>query len=111
VFALPAGHVIATSILLDGRAALRAFFGVGGYPVRGLGVILTFLQPSLDERAWGGQMVVKGATETEVMFARAMDYRYHSVQVLLSNATFNSKFAIRGRTPLQIFLIIHERPE
>jgi len=44
-----ANHVVASSVLLYGSSTLRALLGVGRDPVAGLTVIVTLLDPFLDE--------------------------------------------------------------
>ena len=51
MFALPACHMVATTVLLDSRLAFGAFLCVGGYPVCCFRVIFALLQPLLDKRA------------------------------------------------------------
>ena len=43
-----ANHVITTSVLFDDRPAFGTLFGVGGYPIGSLGVVVAFLNPFLD---------------------------------------------------------------
>ena len=46
-----ANHMVATSILLYGSSTLWALLGVGRDPVAGLTVVITLLDPLLDEVA------------------------------------------------------------
>lgn len=38
-------HVVTAAVFLDGHVAFRAFFGVCGYPVGGLRVVVAFFNP------------------------------------------------------------------
>jgi hypothetical protein len=108
MLALSAGHVVATTVLLNGGLALGAFLCVRRYPVGGLRIILALFKPLLYERARGRQMVVEIAPETKVVFARAVHCWHDFMQVLLSDTTFNSEFTIRSWAPLKIIFIVHE---
>ena len=46
---LPADHVIAASVLLDGGLAFGTLFRVGRDPIRGLGVVVAFAGPLSDQ--------------------------------------------------------------
>ena len=65
--------MIATPILLDGGSALWTLLGVGGDPVAGLAVVVTFLDPLLDEVASDGIVPVFTAGEAEGVAAGALD--------------------------------------
>ena len=65
--------MIATPILLDGGSALWTLLGVGGDPVAGLAVVVTFLDPLLDEVASDGIVPVFTAGEAEGVAAVAPD--------------------------------------
>ena len=65
--------MIATSILLDGGSALWTLLGVGGDPVAGLAVVVTFLDPLLNEVASDGIVPVFTAGEAEGVAAGALD--------------------------------------
>ena len=47
VFALSTSHVIASSVLLHWRFALRTIFRIGVFPMRRLGIVFAFLGPEL----------------------------------------------------------------
>ncbi len=68
--------MVAATVLLDRRLALWTLFGVGGYPVGRLRVILALLQPLLDQCAWTRPVVVEGASEAEWM-ATGTGHRRH----------------------------------
>ena len=65
--------MIATPILLDGGSALWTLLGVGGDPVAGLAVVVTFLDPLLNEVASDGIVPVFTAGEAEGVSAGAFD--------------------------------------
>ena len=70
---VPADHVVAPAVLLDGSLALGALLGVGRDPVGGLRVVVALLDPPLDERAADGVVPVLGAGEAEEVAALALD--------------------------------------
>jgi hypothetical protein len=58
VLALPASHVVTTTILLDGRVALGTLFGVCRNPVSCFRVIFALLHPQLDKHTRGRLVVI-----------------------------------------------------
>lgn len=69
MLALAACHMVTAPIFLNGRVALGALLGVGGDPVSRLRVILTLLQPHLDQRTRSRLVVVQTAAKAKIMLA------------------------------------------
>ena len=92
--------MIAASILFYGRIALWTFLRVCRNPIRGLGIILAFLQPLLDKRAGCRLVVGKCAAEAEAVFASAMDRWNDTAEFALFDATVNGIDALWCWTPL-----------
>jgi hypothetical protein len=99
VFALTAGHMITTAILFNRRYASGALFGVGGYPVGSLGVVLAFLEPHHDQCTRGGLMIGNRTAETEFMFTSAPNGWDYASQVAGFYCTVNSILAVWCRAP------------
>ena len=65
--------MIATSFLLNGGPTLRTLLGIGRDPVGGLAVVVTLLNPLLDEVAPDGVMPVLRAGEAEHVTAPTLN--------------------------------------
>jgi hypothetical protein len=52
-------------------------------------------------------VVCQRAPKAEPMLAVAHHRRYDAAEISLLNATLDSVLAVRGRTPLKIFLVVH----
>ena len=52
-------------------------------------------------------MVIERASKTETVLAIAVHGGHDVVQISLFDTTINSKYALWGRTPLQILLVVH----
>ena len=109
--AFPTRHVITSSVLLDRRMAPGAFFRVRRDPVGRFGIVFTFLQPHFHQATWRRLVVIQGAAKTEKVLAEALDRRDYTTQVTLFDGTVNGILAIRGRTPFQVFLVVHVGPD
>ena len=68
-----AHHVVASTILFDGRTAGRALFGVGRYPVGRLRVVVTLFDPLLDEMTSHWIVPILRAGKAECMSTQALD--------------------------------------
>lgn len=66
-------HVIAAPVLLNGGVTLGTLLGVGRDPVAGLTVVVTLLDPFLDEVTSDGVVPVLSTVETEHMVAPTLD--------------------------------------
>jgi hypothetical protein len=102
--------VVATAILLNGRVAFGALFGICRNPVGCFRVVFTLLQPQLDKHARGRLMVVELTSETEAVTTIAVDGRNDLVKFFLFDCTIDSIDAVGGRTPPKIILVINVRP-
>ena len=69
-----ADHVVAAAVLLDGGAALGALLGVGGDPVARLTVVVTLLDPLLDQMASDRVVPVFAAVEAERVGASTLNW-------------------------------------
>jgi len=65
IITFPTSHMVTPAILLDRGTTFRAFLGVCADPICGLGIILAFLKPFLDECAETGLVVRETTAETE----------------------------------------------
>ena len=68
-----ADHVVAAPVLLYGGVAGGALLGVGRDPVARLAVVVTLLDPLLDQVAADGVMPVLAALEAEQVATPALD--------------------------------------
>ena len=98
--------MITTSILLNGRMTFGTFFSVGRDPIRGLRVVLTFLQPFLDQNTWAWTVIVESATETKRVSTLTDHRRYDLVKLPLCDRTIDRVLAFGCRTPFHIILVI-----
>ena len=107
MLALTACHVVAATILLDCRIAFRTLLGIGRDPVGGFGVVLTLLDPLLDQGAWRRLVIFESATEAKAVFASTFDSWNDAIEILFLDCTFNCVLTIRRRAPLEVLLVIH----
>lgn len=107
MLAFAAGHVVAAAVLLDRRLALGAFLGVGRNPVGRFRVILTLLQPHLDELAGSGLVVVECASEAEPVLTSATHCRHDAGKFSRLYRAVDGVFTVGGRTPLEIVLVVN----
>lgn len=101
--------MVAAAVLFDCGVASWTLFRVGTYPVGGLGVVFTFLEPSLDENARSGLVVGEGAAETPVITAAAVYGGYDLAELLLLYTTVYGVYAIWRWTPLEVVFVINVR--
>jgi hypothetical protein len=107
VAAFSAGHVVASAILLDGGLAFGALFGMCRYPVGSFRVVLTFLDPLVDQRAWSRLVIVEGAAEAEGMSTVAIDCGDDLMEFPLLDGAIDRIYAIGGGTPFEIVFVVH----
>lgn len=107
MLAFSTGHMIATTVFLNRRPALRAFLGVCRYPVRCFRVILALLQPLLDQRTGSRLMISQGAPKAEAIIACTGNRRYNTSKVSLLDTAFDRIFTVWCWTPFEVFLVIH----
>jgi hypothetical protein len=103
------GHVVTSTILLNGRVTSGTFFGIGGDPICCFGVVFAFLEPFLNKWAETGLVVGEGTSETEAVAAAATDGGDNMVELGGGDVTFDSVFAVWRRTPFQVVIIIDIR--
>jgi hypothetical protein len=99
--------MVASAILLDRRTTLGTLLCVCRDPVRSLRVILTLLQPLLHQAARARLMVRECAAKAEPVLTIAHDRWDDAVEIPLLHTTLHSILAVRRRTPLKIFLVVH----
>jgi hypothetical protein len=110
MLALPAGHMVATAVLLDCRIALGTLLGVGRDPVCSLGIISALLEPPLYQVARSRLMVCENASEAKAVPTVASHRRHHLVQITLLDLAFNSVYAVWSRAPFQCVLVLDIGP-
>lgn len=98
--------MIATTILLDCGVTLGTFFCIRRYPVGCLRIILTFLEPFLDNSAGCRLVIVEGATEAEMMAAVAMHGWNDTRKVTFLDLTVDCVYTVRRRAPFEILKVI-----
>ena len=69
-----ANHVITATILLNGGSTSWAFFGICRYPIGRLGIVVTLLDPFLDQMTTDWIMPILRTCKTKGMATAAFDW-------------------------------------